>query len=544
MDRGLDLLLQAPFLAGVDIAELERIPLRPVEFGAGQWILTPRSTTRDLLLLAEGTVEILDASRRDRLRRVTVAGPGDVLGEHRRASRPPAWALRATTLTTLYRWPANDVDRFLESHPEAIGGLHFLTSSRRLSARLNPAWLAEGEVIHGLARRHSAVLARGLLLPMILFSAGLGVAATGGLAGQTAALLGGALLTAAGIGWAIWRTLDWRNDYYVATDRRVVWLEKVIGLYDNRQESPLRMILSVEVDSGLLGRQLGYGDVEVRTYTGAITFRDTPHPEPLAATIEALSQRLQRDNLQADRETIQAALRQRLETGPPPEVSRRLRQPASDESRGPAQAGLDHWSFEARFEEAGVITYRKHLAVLIRRLVLPASLLLLVVGLAGGSAAGSTGMSASRFFYPALLASAVAAFLWLLYEFADWANDLYQITPTHIVSVHKKPLGRETRKVAPLENILGTEVDRRGPIGLMLNYGDVIANVGTATFTFEGVLNPSAAQQDIVRAQEALVDHKLQDDRRRRQDEMVEWLAAYHDQAAPPTPDTPDLDTP
>src|SRR3970040_341804 len=69
----------------------------------------------------------------------------------------------------------------------------------------------------------------------------------------------------------VWRALDWRNYYYIATDRRVVWLEKVIGIYDNRQESPLRMILSVAVSSGLLGRPLGDGGVAVRPYTGAIT---------------------------------------------------------------------------------------------------------------------------------------------------------------------------------------------------------------------------------------------------------------------------------
>jgi hypothetical protein len=88
--------------------------------------------------------------------------------------------------------------------------------------------------------------------------------------------------------------------------------------------------------------------------------------------------------------------------------------------------------------------------------------------------------------------------------------------------------------VAPLENILGTEVDRRGPIGIVLNFGDVVANVGASSFRFDGVLNPSAAQQDIVRAQEALVDRRLETDRRRRQDEMVEWLAAYHQQTTPP----------
>jgi hypothetical protein len=73
----------------------------------------------------------------------------------------------------------------------------------------------------------------------------------------------------------------------------------------------------------------------------------------------------------------------------------------------------------------------------------------------------------------------------------------------------------------------------------LLNYGDVIANVGAAAFRFEGVLNPSAAQQDVVRAQESLVDRRLEADRKRRQDEMVEWLAAYHQQTAPPAASSP-----
>src|SRR3990172_9450585 len=192
----------------------------------------------------------------------------------------------------------------------------------------------------------------------------------------------------------------------------------------------------------------------------------------------------------------------------------------------------DRWSFEARFEQGGVITYRKHLAVLVGRLILPTLLLLATLAVSGAALSGSV-FPASGLFYPLAGLAGAAAVLWWLYEFADWANDLYQITPTHIVAVHKKPLGRESRKLAPLENILGTEVDRRGPIGMMLNFGDVVANVGASSFTFEGVLNPSAAQQDIVRAQETLVDRRTQTDRQRRRDEMVEWLSAYHQQTTP-----------
>ena len=534
MQRGVDLLLQAPCLAGIEVAELDRIPLRRSDFAAGEWLFTPHTPTRDLLLVADGSVEIFDASRPERLRPFTHAAAGDVLGEHRRAPRPPALAARAVGNVVVYRWPEDDLTSFLASHPEVHDGLRFLADSRQLAARMSFPWLTDGETIYGLARKHPALLVRALLLPMLSLSAGLGVLAAGGLSGSGLMTGLGGGLCALGIGLGIWRALDWRNDFYVATDRRVVWLAKVIGLYDNRQESPLKMILSVAVDSGLIGRQLGFGNVEVRTYTGAITFEDAPHPQAFAATIEAMGRRLQLATRHADRQTIHRALQQRLESGPAAETLPSYRPADPEAQRAQNEAGLDHWSLQARFEEGGVITYRKHLAVLFGHLLLPILLLFSTLGLLGASLGGSVGYAGSSLFYPVLGMSAVAAALWALYEFADWANDLYQITPTHIVAVHRKPLGRESRKVAPLENILGTEVDRRGPIGILLNYGDVIANVGAAAFRFEGVLNPSAAQQDIVRAQETLVGRRLEGDRKQHQDEMVEWLAAYHQQTAPP----------
>jgi len=532
MSSGTDLLLQVPCLAGIDVAELERIPLRRVEFASGEWVFTPHSPSPDLFVVAEGAVEIFDASRPDELRRVTRAVPGDVVGEHRQGRRPPAWAARAAGTAVLLRWPAVELAKFLAERPEVGDGLAFLTASRRLAAAADFAWLAADETIYGVARKHTALLAQALLLPVLALSAGLGMLSVGALNGTALTASVGAALAAFGIAFGVWRALDWRNDYYITTDRRIVWLEKVIGIYDNRQESPLRMILSVAVSSGLLGRQLGYGDVEVRTYTGAITLVDTPHPEAFAATIEVLGRRFHRSTLEADRQTIHAALEQRLSSGPPASEAPSYRPAEKEEARHQAVPGLDRWSFEARFEQGGVITYRKHLAVLVGRLILPTLLLLATLAASGAALSGSV-FSASGLFYPLAGLAGAAAVLWWLYEFADWANDLYQITPTHIVSVHKKPLGRESRKLAPLENILGTEVDRRGPIGMLLNFGNVVANVGASSFTFEGVLNPSAAQQDIVRAQESLVDRRTQTDRQRRRDEMVEWLSAYHQQTTP-----------
>jgi hypothetical protein len=132
------------------------------------------------------------------------------------------------------------------------------------------------------------------------------------------------------------------------------------------------------------------------------------------------------------------------------------------------------------------------------------------------------------FLFLTIIASSFAG-LWWLYRYVDWANDIYQITAEQIVDVYKKPLAREERKVAPLENILGTEVDRKGLLGIMLNYGDVIANVGTSQFTFDGVFDPVSVQQDIVQAQEAFLESRAERERKKRQREMVELLDIYHD---------------
>ena len=74
----------------------------------------------------------------------------------------------------------------------------------------------------------------------------------------------------------------------------------------------------------------------------------------------------------------------------------------------------------------------------------------------------------------------------------------------------------------------------------MLNYGDVISNIGTEQFLFEGVFDPVGVQQDIVRGMEALVERKLDQQRREKRDEMVEWLGVYHQEYDHRKPEEPE----
>jgi hypothetical protein len=200
--------------------------------------------------------------------------------------------------------------------------------------------------------------------------------------------------------------------------------------------------------------------------------------------------------------------------------------------QAPAPTIPSPWSLEMRFEEHGVITYRKHWVILAGQLAAPGLLLLVGLGLAMAKLAGLIQAVALSAVLAGSGVLVVLGALWWLYRFMDWANDIYQISPTHVLHISKKPLASEERNVAPLDNILGTEVDRKGLLRLMLNYGDVVAHVGSESFVFRGVFDPNSVQADIVRAQQQSIRRRQETERARRQAEVVEWLAAYHEETA------------
>ncbi len=89
------------------------------------------------------------------------------------------------------------------------------------------------------------------------------------------------------LGWILWVIEDWANDYFVLTDRRIISWDRVLLLYENRQEAPLDEVLSVVTRTGnFFARRLYYGDVIACTYTGTIFMGRLPNPEQLTSMIE------------------------------------------------------------------------------------------------------------------------------------------------------------------------------------------------------------------------------------------------------------------
>ena len=122
----------------------------------------------------------------------------------------------------------------------------------------------------------------------------------------------------------------------------------------------------------------------------------------------------------------------------------------------------------------------------------------------------------------------LVVFLWWLYNYIDWHNDIYLITGEQVVDINRKPLGKEERRAAQIKNILSVEYKRLGIIGLVLNFGTVFIRVGEATFSFDNVYNPSEVQRELFHriSQRSLKERQAQGEAERQR--MADWISAYH----------------
>jgi hypothetical protein len=536
----LEFIQRLPYLRELSPSELEPVlqALEQEAYSSGDIIAQQGTPARGLLLLLEGNVDVTHHVDEGQSKRKTIFA--ESVGVLEVVNGVPWWGtVRAITAVTLLRWPRPAVSHFIQSHPPILTGLRRTAKMQKLLYRQDFNWLGENEAICAIARKHRAMLISSLILPLIAILLGVGSWLWTPIGEGNLSFWIGIGMILAGIGLGLWRWVDWGNDFSIITNRRTVMLEKVIGIYDNRQETPLQWVLSVSVGTGALGRLLGFGDLIIRTYTGELVFKTVPNPFMFASILEDQWMRYKHRRKLTDRGDMVDAIKERIVSAndDDPEEEMELSiidRPIQSVEKGERSIGLDRWTLKTRFEEGGVITYRKHWAILLRQVFAPSLLIgllisLLILMFLGMFEQFDRGIS--------ILIGGFLIFislLWWLYRYIDWANDIYQITPNHIVDVSKKPLAREIRMVAPLENILGTEIDRTGIFSIVLNFGSVIANVGTAEFSFDGVYDPARVQQDIVFAQDSFLERQAEVERVQRRDEVVEWLSAYHDEVKPP----------
>jgi len=431
-----------------------------------------------------------------------------------------------TLLLVLFRGPFM---RLLKKTTALRHIFEIMMSSRQLAQELRFTWLADNEIIYFLARKHQFLLLRDMLLPVFLLIPIVGLLTFAyALNSATIGLIGGFVL-ASDLAWAVWRFIDWGNDFYIVTNQRVIWLEKVIAFYDSRTEAGMGTILSVSTETEYFGRIFDYGTVVVRTYTGQIRMNYVRHPKQAADMIEEYWNRAKETGRKADEEIMKQAIRNKLgytKPGPQPP----LLQPQTAAKPAKKESALAAWlkyAFRMRTEDGTTITYHKHIYGFFRDAAPYAFGILCLVGV----------MLIWPFFLSFALPvwlgtlivfAIVVLFGFVVYQYLDWVNDIYQVTADQIIDVSRKPFGTEDRKAAPLENILSTEYKRSGLIGMLLNFGTVFIMVGGAKFDFTDVADPPTVQQDIVRRQQGRLQKKRETESYSERERMAEWLAMYH----------------
>jgi hypothetical protein len=414
-------------------------------------------------------------------------------------------------------------------------------NSHRLEQRKHFSWLQENEVVYFLARKHSVLLIEGLTGPVLLeIAAVVGLLVTWYYSLWVPALAAlwyvSLLLGIFAVGWGVWNVIDWGNDYYIVTDRRVVWLEKVVGIYESRQEAPLSAVLRVNVETDIYGRLLDYGHLLISTIVGStLRLKNVDHPYQAAALIDQYWRRSKETSRKMEQQEIQNALRSRLlgEQPRPPEIKGIVAKPVEMKNPYEDQRGIVNL-FRLRFEHLATVTYRKHIFVLIEQTWKPGLIMFILLAFLVFEILKPTANFAAFlkvdpiliYFLWAILY--VASLLWGIYEYVDWSNDIFQINPDQIMDIDKTPLGQVTSDIAALENILSIEHKRIGLLQLFFNYGTVYITIGGGRqMAFETVFNPSAVQEDIERRRLEKITKKEQENIKSERERTADWFAAY-----------------
>jgi len=530
----LTLLHEVPLFSGLNVEELERLgeEFVMVELPKDEILFQAQEATDGLFVIDSGQVALLGADGKQ----TEILKHAEVIGTEA-LNYLPAREKTAMALTDaqVFFLPNKQIQALYASVPAFIETVSVLFNSARLAAYIPMAWLEPGEKIYMMARKHPVFLLFRSIPPIFVFAALWFLmmflssqSAFWSLAGLVAGFLFCLL-------WLVWNINNWANDFYLITSRRMVWVEHVTGFYDSRQEAPLSTLISVGIKTSQLGYFLGYSDVIVRTYIGDIRFERVGHASTIGKLIETNWARGKRVDLELDAREIRKALRQKFGKEAEDITAKDLQVELGTVEPTPKEVNFFQWLFadfvRVRHEVGGTITYRKHWLILLQKLILPLFALVLsiifVVAIITHNLIQvdyTMGLVAGYFLI------FVAAGM-LVYQYIDWRNDLFQLTPNQVIDLDRKPFGRESRRSAPLENILSIEYERRGFIPMLFNYGTVYITIGNTQLTFNNVYQPSVVQQDIFTR---MGEHaKERDDRNTmlERERVAQWFKVFQEEA-------------
>lgn len=523
----------------------------------GQLIYEIGSDKTNLYILRRGRVAVRWTDQQDVEQRRLV-NPGGVFNELSFLTgircRDTAEALEPKT--KLWYLPRKDFQDLLSRRPDikprlvySQEALDVLDKVRRID------WLRPDETVIVFAKRHWWVFARLVIFTLAIVGPLIGLLTLTPVAGALGSALPPIiiLIVLAAASLLIWSFVDWQNDFFAVTDQRIIHRERVLLIRDDQDEIPLNRVQDVTVireGTNILQTivflilDIGNISIEALGAQSRIVFQDIGNPDEVSYQIFVERARALSASHLTERARVRAELRRELglaERAPAKPIERKTTRPRLLRQRfGQMRAALGRLRQtllpRMRLVDGDQITYRKHWLVLVRQAGLQfAAWLIYTVGLIVLLVTQQEARDTLSRFVPAALVSVVGIglFFWFLWEYEDWRNDIYIVTPDQIIDSKRSPFGlRGTqRRQAGMGAVQNVTSATRGVIDLLFDMGDVTVRTGGAegALVFNNVYNPHGVQRDITARVEAYAARQREREAAQRNREMAEWIAIYDD---------------
>lgn len=519
----------------------------------GEVIFSEGDVGNRFYLIEAGQVSVERNLGGERRQFLGYVGAGEFIGEESLINNTPRYATicAVSQLSLIYLNKSDFLDLY-ETVP-AVGAAIRAVVAQRLRRRTDsfPSKRDEEALLMSTHRHFIWFLIRIVpwsLLALLLLAAAIVIG------GEALLPLDALLALVYAVGFA-WFYIDWRNDWFVLSSRRVLHHEKIIFLFERVEEAPLEKIQNVTSDVlSFAGNIFDFGNVEIQTAAGGgrILFDMIPKARIMRDAIQLETQRVaertRQEEITQKRQLIRKELQREIhlthEPPPPPEVRAgvNVREQSGILRRTFGRIGIIPPTFLRKGEQ---IIWRRHVLLLYRDVALPVLALIILVPFTLLMVFGD--LAGFRLPLPLTLLIAVVgtllSLIWLWYRYRDWENDIYVLTPDSLVDSNRKPLWLQERvRVAGLAQVQNVTFERKTLIENILNFGTVVIQTAGehGNLTFEAISHPAEAQAEISDALQRFRARQALRDREARRHELLDWFSEYHKlQTEPPQPPAP-----
>jgi membrane protein YdbS with pleckstrin-like domain len=331
------------------------------------------------------------------------------------------------------------------------------------------------------------------------------------------------LVTVVMLAFALWVYIESENDHLLLTTHRVVLSDRTVyGKYSITYIG-LEDVQDVQVEiNNTLEYVLKTGTVTVQSVRKQLRVPKAEEAESFRKKVmDEVKAIRNRSNEQDYQQLIDTKVYNKPSTG----IPSKKQEPVLPRS---ANRGLLKMIFRLpdnpTRNEKNEITWYPHWIFLLIRLASPFLALVICIGII--AVVVQTTLLTGPLLFLAIASAIIFPVGWGLYNYYDYIDDMYILTPDNIVDVEQTLGGflSSNKRSANLGAVQNVDL-KTGLLGRMIGYGDVfIETAGKGEFTFHGVPQPN----EVVRLINTYQDNYKLGDKERTLKETLALIKHYH----------------